>query len=464
MPLFPRSRCTSAVLAGLLLAGAVPMLALTPPSPRKSPHAATPPTVAALGLPPAAQAAPSPPPALPATPARQVTLGQAIALALAFNPSLRADAMAIPEAEANQITASLRPNPVFTWDALFVPYFDPDKFNRAFLNNSSEFDALVGYTFERGGKRQRRMQAAQEVTAVTRSDVADVRRRLGFQVAQQFVAVLLAKSTLAFARRDLASFNQTIQVSRARYRAGQISEGDYLKIKLQRLQFQTDVSSAQLNLVQARASLRAAVGDRALARNFHVIGHLVFTPLHGAADDYRALALKYRPDLRAARQGITAARGQYLLAKANGKRNLTVTFGYTHVSAANTGSLTFNMQIPVFNRNQGNIEHAAYARLRARDMADAARQLALMQVSRAYDAARTGARVVQLYQSGYLKQARESRSISAYAYTRGAVSLLNFLDAERSYRSTELAYRRALAAYMLAREQLKEMAGTRHLP
>lgn len=424
-----------------------------------------PPTLAALGLPPAAQAPRSlPVPRLPATPATEVTLAQAQALALAFNPSLRAAAMAIPEAQADQITASLRPNPVFTWDALFVPYFSPGKLTASTVNSISEFDALVAYTFERGGKRKRRMQAAQEITAVTRSGVADARRLLRFAVAQQFIGVLLAKSTLAFAQRDLASFGQTVQVSQARYQAGQISEGDLLKIQLQRLQFQTDVSSARLALVQARAALRAAVGYRALAPHFEVLGKLQFQPLHGNADDYRALALKDRPDLRAAEEGITAARGQYLLAKANGKRDLTTTFGYTRVSGLNTGSLTFNMEIPIFDRNQGNIAHAADAQVQAGDQERAVRQQVLSDVATAYQTARTGSQVVQLYQSGYLKQALQSRNISSYAYQHGAVSLLDFLDAERSYRQTELAYRQALAAYMLSRQQLMETAGTRSLP
>lgn len=426
----------------------------------------SPPTLAALGLPPqAAQAAPAPNAVhLPATPAKEVTLAQAQALALAFDPTLRAAAMAIPEAQADQITASLRPNPVFTWDALFVPYFSPRQFNASTVNSVSEFDALVGYTFERGGKRNRRMQAAQEITAVTRSGVADVRRQLRFSVAQQFIGALLAKSTLAFAQRDLASFDQTIQVSQARYQAGQISEGDLLKIQLQRLQFQTDVSSARLALVQARAALRAAVGFRALAPDFQVLGSLAFTPLHGNADDYRALALRNRPDLRAAEQGVTAARGQYLLAKANGKRDLTTIFGYTRVGGLNTGSLTFNMEIPVFDRNQGNIARAADAHVQAGDQEQAVRQQVLTDVAAAYQTARTGAQVVQLYQSGYLNQALRSRTISSYAYQHGAVSLLDFLDAERSYRQTELAYRQALAAYMLSRQQLMETAGTRSLP
>jgi len=90
--------------------------------------------------------------------------------------------------------------------------------------------------------------------------------------------------------------------------------------------------------------------------------------------------------------------------------------------------------------------------------------LALTDVENSYEALRTNDEVVKLYQSGYLKQSEESRDISQYAYQRGAASLLDYLDAERSYRANQLAYRQALAAYMVALEQLKQAVGTRSLP
>ena len=94
----------------------------------------------------------------------------------------------------------------------------------------------------------------------------------------------------------------------------------------------------------------------------------------------------------------------------------------------------------------------------------AASDTVLSDVANAYEAVRSNEEVVRLYTSGYLKQAQDSRDISEYAYKRGAASLLDFLDAERSYRAVELAYRQALAAYMTALEQLKEAEGTRNLP
>lgn len=411
-----------------------------------------------------ATAATAPAAPLPSVPAQTVDLDQAIALAMVYNPSYKAAATTVPQSRAEEVTAAIHPNPVLTWDGLFLPLFSPHQWNDTTLDQVSEFDLGVAYTFERGHKRQRRITAARDATTVVRSQLADAARALRFNVAQQFIGVLLAKSTLGFARQDLDSFSHTVNIGEAQYHAGQISEGDFLKIKLQLLQFQTDVSSAQLALVQARQALRDAVGYGALARDFRVIGALEYTPLRGNEDDFQALALADRPDLRAARQGITAAQSQYQLARANGKRDLTGAFTYSHVGGINGAGLTFNMELPFWDRNQGEIARTAAAETQARDLADAAGEQVRTDVGTAFAAAQTGGQVVSLYQSGYLKQAQQSRDISAYAYHRGAASLLDFLDAERSYRATELAYRQALAAYMLALEQLKEATGARTLP
>jgi outer membrane protein, heavy metal efflux system len=394
----------------------------------------------------------------------KIRLDEAIQLALAHNHSLKAARTQIQQNEAEEVTASLRPNPVLTWDALFIPFFSPSQFNNSYLNNITEFDAAVAYTIERGHKRQARMKASQDQTTVQRSLVSDNERTLTFNVAQQFLAVLLAKSTLDFARQDLESFQQTVDLGQERYKAGAISEGDLLKIKLQLLQFQTDVSSGELQLVQAKASLRELLGYESVAADYDVEGELAYAPLHMNKEDFQLMALKQRPDLLAAQQGVTLAQSQYKLAKANGKRDLTASAGYTRVGAANDASFIFNIEIPIFDRNQGEIARTHYAITQSEEQKTAAQETVMTDVETAYETVATGARVVQLYQSGYLKQAQDSRDISEYAYNRGAASLLDYLDAERSYRATGLAYRQSLATYMLALEQLREAVGTRSLP
>jgi outer membrane protein, heavy metal efflux system len=393
-----------------------------------------------------------------------VSLDQAIDLALAHNHAIKASRTLVQQNQAQEITANLRPNPTMTVDSQFVPLFSPQDFSLDNLDQTQQFDIGVGYLFERGHKRQRRLQAARDQTAVTRAQVADAERTLTFNVGQQFVNVLLSESTLQFALEDLKDFQQTVDISEEELKAGFIGEGDYLKIKLQLLQFQTDVSSARLARVQALIGLRELLGYDAIPAHFGVVGDLKYQPLKGNVEDFQAQALRGRPDFRAAELGITAAQSQVLLAKANAKVDITGTYDFTHVSGENTASIFANFELPTFNRNQGEIARTNFALTQAQELQQSASDTVLSDVANAYEQVKSNDEVVQLYISGYLKQAQDSRDISAYAYKRGAASLLDFLDSERSYRSTQLAYRQALASYMTSLEQLKEAMGTRNLP
>lgn len=393
----------------------------------------------------------------------RVSLDEAITLAIAHSPTLKATRTQIPQNQAAEITANLRPNPTLSWDSQFIPLFQPSQFSAEYFDTVAQFDLGVGYLLERGGKRQRRLEAAKNQTAVTTSQVADAERTLTFNVAQQFISVLLAESNLLFANDALKSYQDTVNISQERYKAGDISEGDLLKIKLQMLQFQTDVSAAQIARTQALVALRQLIGYEALAPNYDVVGELAYQPLKLNEDDLKAAALK-RPDVVAAQKGITLAQSQHTLEIANGKRDLSTSFNYSHVAGVNTGAFFFNMEIPVFDRNQGEIKRTQFAIDQSKYTETAAEQAALADVANAYEVFRSSDQVVQLYTSGYLDQAKESRDISEYAYRGGAASLLDLLDAERSYRQTQLAYRQALANYMLAVEQVREAVGTRNLP
>jgi len=413
---------------------------------------------AAVAIPAAAQA-----PAAVQGPVK-ISLDDAIQMALRHNHNLLAARTMIEQSQDAEVTANLRPNPVLLGDALFIPFFQPSDFNSAFMDNAAEFDLGVSYLFERGRKRQHRLQAAKDQTAVTRSQVADNERTLTFQVATQFIGVQLAESALDLAQQDLKSFQNSVDISQERYRAGDISEDDFLKIKLQLLQFQTDASQAQLAKVQALSDLRQLLGYESVSADYDVAGSLDYQPLNAHLEDLQAKALATRPDLRASQQGVTAAGSQYELAKAEGKKDVTAQVNYTHVSAANTASLFGQIQLPIFDRNQGEIARTQVAITQAQEQEKATSDQVLTDVEDAYEGLLTNDRIIQIYQSGYLDEAKQDRDISEYSYRRGAASLLDFLDAERSYRATQLAYRQSLAAYLLALEQLREAVGTRSLP
>ena len=396
--------------------------------------------------------------------AAQISMDDAIRMALLHNHALQALRSTIQQSLAGEITANLRPNPTLGLDAQFLPLFQPDKFSGDYIDQQAQFDAGVGYLFERGHKRQHRLQAAQDQTTVVRSLVSDSERVLVFNVGQQFVDVLLSESTLEFAQQNLDSFRKTVEISKERFRAGDMSEGDFLKIKLQLLQFQTDVSAAKLAKLQSLAALRQLLGFESVPDDYDVQGTLDYQPVQSDLNGLKSMAAISRPDLRAAQQAVTAAESQLALQKANGKVDITGTFNYTHTAGTSSGAFFYNMPLPIFNRNQGEIARARYAIAQAQEQASETTQQVSTDVLQAYENLLTNNQIIQLYEGGYVDEAKQSRDISEYAYRKGAGSLLDYLDAERTYRSNQLAYRQALASYMLALEQLRQAVGTRNLP
>jgi len=409
-------------------------------------------------------AAPAPPSSSPPPSASRISLDDAIRLALLHNHALQAVRSTIQQSLAEEITANLRPNPTLGLDAQFLPIFQPDKLDADYLDQSAQFDAGIGYLFERDRKRQHRLQAAKDQTAVVRSLVTDNERQLVFNVSQQFVDVLLAESTLEFAQQDLDSFQKTVDISKERFRAGDMSEGDFLKIKLQLLQFQSDVSAAKLAKLQSLAALRQLLGFETVPDDYDVQGTLDYQPVRADLNGLKNVAALNRPDLRAAQQSVTAAESQFSLQKANGKMDITGTFNYSHTAGASSGSFFYTMPLPIFNRNQGEIARAQYAITQAREQASETTQQVATDVATAFANLQTNDQIIQLYQGGYVDQAKQSRDISEYAYRKGAASLLDYLDSERTYRANQLAYRQALASYMLALEQMRQATGTRNLP
>jgi outer membrane protein, heavy metal efflux system len=392
----------------------------------------------------------------------RITLDQAVQLAVDHNHALQAARSNIVQSQDEEITANLRPNPVLDADVIGLP-ITPNEFTADNINQA-EFDAGLSYLFERGKKRQHRLQAAQDITAQTKSLVSDVERNLTFNVASQFTSALLAESALAFAQQDLQSFQKTVEISESQFKAGAMSEGDLLKIKLQLLQFQTDVTAAELAKQQSLAALRQLLGFESVPMDYDVAGKLEYQELPKTLDELQTEAAKDRPDLRAAQQGVIAAQSQYALAKANGKVDITGTLNFTHITGFNSTSAIVSVPLPIFDRNQGEKARTNAAIAQAREIESEAAEQVMTDVRTAYETVKTNEQTLQIYQSGYLDQAKQSVEISQYAYRRGAASLLDFLDAERSYRDTELAYRQQLASYMLALEQLREAVGTRNLP
>lgn len=424
------------------------------------------------GAAPQQQVPPPPPPAVPTNahqltvplhPSVVITLDEALEFAKKNNPTLQAERTLVAQSKEQEVTANLRPNPTLSWDVQYVPLFTPSLWSTNYVENVMQFDAGAGYLFERGKKRQNRLQAAKDITFVTESQILDDERITVAYTAQQFVAVLLAKSNYEFAQQLLQSYQHTVGVSEEQQKAGAISKADLLKIQLQTLQFQTDVTSAKIAFLQALNSLRQLIGFDSVPRDYDVSGSLAYQPINLRLDDLQARALVSRPDLQAAERGITAAQSQIGLAKANAKQDLTATFDYTHLSSSNLAAFYFQIPMPIFNRNQGEVARTYYALTQAKFQESAAEQQVLTDVKNAFEGVLSSEEVLELYNNGYLQQSQQSLDIAKFAYQHGAASLLDFLDAERTYRGTELSYRQALATFMSAMEQLRLVVGTRDL-
>ena len=397
-------------------------------------------------------------------PLSRVSMDDAVRLALQRNQSLMAQRLTIEAAKADEITAGLKPNPGISVGADGFTPFSPSDITPDFLKNGVSYSASADYLFERGGKRQKRILTAQDATDVASKTVVDNERQLRFQTEQAFIGVLLAKSVLDLANQNLKSFSDVVEINRQRVTAGDLAEGEFYKISLQKLQFEQDVSAAEVGLVQSKATLRQLMGFDTVTDDFDVVGDLEYAKHDLNLQDLEQQALASRPDLVAAQSSVKLARDTALAERANAARDVDGSLNYSHTGPVNVMGVGVSVDLPIHNRNQGNIAKADVGARQAAEVESATRYAVLTDVVSAFAGFQTNDKVVQLFQSGYLDQAKQSLDISTYVYQRGAGSLLDLLDAERTNRDTQLAYRQALAAYLTSVRQINQAVGKQVIP
>jgi len=386
---------------------------------------------------------------VPAAPVTRLTRDEAVALALRESPTLRAKSLEVRATQANEITAGLRPNPTATYSAEQL----------GGRNTDPQYTIAVGQTIELGGKRDRRIASAQAASRVAGFELADVRRQVVAQVKKAFTDVLVAQATLALAQDNLKSLDEVERLQRFRAERGDISELELLRIQVQRFAFERDASDARLAITAAKIALRQAAGPATIADDVEVVGDLDFREIAPAREDLYRRAIETRPDLRAAEAGRARARADNELARANAWWDITPQLQYQRIGDDNTVGVGVSIPIRIFDRNQGEI-----ARTRAEiDRADALREVARAQVLADVDTALSTLTLqrdrVSLLRGTYLPKAQQARDTVEFAYRRGGVSLLDFLDAQRTYRETSLEHLRALGAYWAALYQLEAAVG-----
>ena len=263
-------------------------------------------------------------------PLTRVTMDDAVRLAIERNQSLTAQRLTIEASKADEITAGLKPNPGLSVGLDGLTPFSPGQMTPGFLKDAVTYSGSLSYLFERGGKRGQRIVAAQDTTDVTSKTVLDAERQLRFQTEQAFIDVLLAKSVLDLVQENLKSFSDVVDINQQRVTSGDLAEGEFYKISLQKLQFEQDVSAAEVGLVQARASLRQLVGFDTVTEDFDVVGDLAYVKREASLDDLRQQALVSRADLLAAQSSVRQARDAAVLEHKNAARDLSGDVGYSH--------------------------------------------------------------------------------------------------------------------------------------
>lgn len=385
----------------------------------------------------------------------------------AANPALKADALSVDELKAAEITAHLRPNPQFSASA------DGTQIARNHVWQplaGTDMVATLSYLHERNRKRDLRLESAQQGTQIAAAQHEDLERNLLFALRLQFVQTLQAKAVLALARADLADYDKIIEVSRNRFRTGDLAQIDLDRIELLRVQYETEIETAEVNLRTSKIQLLQLLNDRMPADRFDVDGDFDFSEALQPLDSFRQSALDARPDLRASLAAIRQAETNHKLAMANGAVDPTFSGWYTwnasnnNQYASQTLGLGVSVPLRVFDRNQGEKQRTRIDVERQLQWSESVRAQVFGDVDAAYAQVESNLALLRPYKAQYRDQARRVRDMVTYAYEHGGASLLDFLNAQGDYRQVQQSYLQLIGSYLISAGQLNLAVGREVLP
>ncbi len=384
------------------------------------------------------------------------------------NPRLRAGQMGIDESRAQEITAFLRPNPNFTLSTDGTQIAPFKGVWKPFLG--TQFSPNLSYLRERQHKRELRLESAQKGTGIAISGQADLNRTLLFALRMAFIQTLQEKAIFDLAKENLSYYDHLLDVNRERYKAGAIAQVDLDRLELQRVQYESDLQTAEVNLRTAKIQLLALLNDRAPVEQFDVTGPYDFSTQIASLEEVRQMALDARPDLKAAMEAIDKAQTDHKLAIANGSTDPTLSAWYTYNPSFNnpfahqTVGASVSIPLRIFDRNQGEKRRTELDIDRNEKLMEATRAQVFSDVDSAYATVNSTVILLQPYKDRYLQQASRVRDTIAFSYQHGAASLLDFLNAQAEYRSVQVNYLNLVASYLNATSKLNLAAGREVIP
>ena len=400
---------------------------------------------------------------IPATAQENLTWEQLKAKFEAANPVLKADALSVDEMNAEEITAYLRPNPQLTMSedgTGIAPHggvWQPLR--------GTDLQPNLSYLHEREHKRELRLETAKEGTQIAGSQHEDLERNLIFNLRSLYVATLQDKAVLDLAKADLEYYDKIIDISRARFKAGDIAQIDLDRIELLRVQYEQEIETAVVNLRTSKIMLLQLLNDRTPVDQFDVQGKFDWSDALDTLDSYHKTALDNRPDLRAALETIQQSTTNYKLAKANGSTDPTFSAWYTYNSsnnnpdAINTLGLSVSIPLRIFDKNQGEKKRTLIDIDHSRSLADAAQAQVFSDVDSAYEQIHSEINLLKPYKEKYRDQATRVRDTVTFSYEHGGASLMDFLNAQSDYRVVQLAYLQLVGTYLTAAGQMNLALG-----
>jgi outer membrane protein, heavy metal efflux system len=379
---------------------------------------------------------------------------QAVEQTLAHNPVLLASQQNLLSMKGQEVEAGLRANPNFGLVGTDV--------SLSATNPAAPYGyaAQVSRLFERGQKRRWRLDSARATTAQTEAQYRDQIRQTTLLAKQSFTNLVLAKATLKLAQDNLKDYRHVLQINHDRYDAGDIGKLDYERLDLQLAQFESDESSAEMNLVQASDQLQTLMGIVQPSRTFDVVGDIVPPPIATTLTDLEQKALAARPDYQAAQAAVRIADANVKLAYANGTTDPTLEGEYDRAGTYNSAGFSVNIPLRIFDRNQGNKDTTKYLAQANRFSQVAAQNQVYSDVDQAWIGYTMSKVLSDRYNGHYLAEAKDVLSIAQFAYEHGGIALLDYLSAIQDDRTTSLNALNSYAQTWLAIHQLSFASAT----
>lgn len=389
--------------------------------------------------------------------ALRLSLNEALALFIKQNLDVLIAKYGIQYSKGQEITAALFPNPVATIGTL-------SSFTQGrTASNSASLFGQIQQLFELAGKRGYRIESAAYGSQSSEAAFQDAVRQLGFTVKDTYYRIQLAQRRLTLAEENRDRFARILDINTIRFKKGYIAEVDLIRIRLQMVDFQSQVIESLQEAESARGELRQLL--RLSPRTtLELTTELGFRRIDPDINRLRTVALDIRPDIKARR--FTYAQRETDLKLANAYRIPDVTIGGGYAVQGPQGpdnpqqwALNLGVPLPLFNRNQGGIRQAEVAVQAAEADLNKTLNVVENQVEVAYRNLMQSRRLVEAYVGGVLDDARATFTIVERAYERGGATIIDLLDAARTSRTIQQNYIEALFNYQRNVIQLESAVG-----